>query len=260
MPFLTNWNGTGTTQKHNYWDLQSDTAFVLRYDFDAISSSPSLLKATFLPTSTAMIKNYLTEVSNTTMGNVGIIDPWYYYEDEGGQWIQDGEPNFYSSPIDIQNNSIDSYGGVFLNQNPQFQVGLPYYSVKVDQYQDIPLTQTGKTHRFYFQKWEANPTNSVTFQNSNALETPAVFTLGGATAQANLKGTGLSSNIDTYTNNGQSKTIRTPDGSNTLHRVYESLGHVWYETSTDNGQSWILMNSGHPLDNGGGKSPSMIML
>jgi hypothetical protein len=50
LPFLTNWNGTGTTQKHHYWDLQSDTAFVLRYDFDAISSSPSLLKATFLPT------------------------------------------------------------------------------------------------------------------------------------------------------------------------------------------------------------------
>ena len=49
--------------------------------------------------------------------------------------------------------------------------------------------------------------------------------------------------------------MRTPDG--TLHMVYESSGHVWYETSKDEGASWILMNDGKPLDNGYGKLPSI---
>ncbi len=246
LPFLTNWNGTGTTQKHHYWDLQSDTAFVLRYDFDAISSSPSLLKATFLPTSTAVIKNYLTEYSNTTLGNVGIIDPWYYYEDEGGQWTQDGEPNFYPSPFDMQNNSIDSYGGVFLNQ--PIISGKPYYSVKVDAVQDIPLYSTGvptgngRTHKFYFQNWYGT---NVTFQNSNALETPVVFTSDEAVAQAKLKGTQLTTNPNGYDSNSQRKYVKTDDGY--LHLVYESMGSVWYEVSPDNGATWYIQNNGKPI-------------
>ena len=46
--------------------------------------------------------------------------------------------------------------------------------------------------------------------------------------------------------------------------VYESLGHIWYEISTDNGTNWKLMGPTYqgtaapaPLDNGGGKLPSI---
>ncbi len=247
LPFLTNWNGTGTTQKHNYWDLQSDTAFVLLNEFNAISTSPSILKATFLPTSTAMVKNQHTEFSNATLGNIGMIDPWFYYEDEGGQWTQDGEPNFYPSPFDMQNNSTDSYGGVFLNQDYNIP-GKPYYSVKVDAIQDIPLfatgvpTGNGRTHKFYFQNWYGT---NVTFQNSNALETPVVFTSDGAVAQAKLKGTQLTTNPNGYNSNCQRKYVKTDDGY--LHLVYESMGSVWYEVSPNNGATWYIQNNGKPI-------------
>lgn len=39
--------------------------------------------------------------------------------------------------------------------------------------------------------------------------------------------------------------------------VYSSLGHVWYETSTDKGATWQFMNNHQPLDNGSGKNPSI---
>ncbi|MFN3874245.1 MAG: hypothetical protein ACK4R9_14700, partial [Ignavibacterium sp.] len=74
---------------------------------------------------------------------------------------------------------------------------------------------------------------SATFQNANALETPVVFKQENATVQANLKGTQLSNNPNTYNYNNQRKYARTDDGY--LHLVYESMGSVWYEISPDNG-------------------------
>jgi len=118
--------------------------------------------------------------------------------------------------------------------------------------QDIYLSQTGKTHRFYFQNWTGTNAN---FQNANNLETPVVFTLDGATAQANLKGTQLSNNSNAFANNSQRKLIKTPDGL--MHLTYESMGRIFYETSTDNGTTWQLMNGGKPLDNGAGKCPTI---
>ena len=35
------------------------------------------------------------------------------------------------------------------------------------------------------------------------------------------------------------------------------MGHVWYEISNNSGSSWSIMNSGHQLDNGAGKLPSI---
>ena len=258
LPFLTNWNGTGTTQKHNYWDLQSSSFdYSLHHNFQAISSSPTEYKATFLPTSNAVIKNYLTEYSNTSLGNVGLIDPWFYYAGEGGQWIQDGAPHFYSSPFNIQNNSSDSYGGVFLNQNLTFDPTKPIYSVKAHAVQDIPLfttgvpTGNGRMHKFYFQKWSGS---NVIFQNSNALETPVVFTQDGAFAQAKLKGTQLSNTSNAFNSNSQRKYVKTDDGY--LHLVYESMGSVWYEVSPDNGATWYIQNNGKPISSNG-KQPAI---
>lgn len=42
-----------------------------------------------------------------------------------------------------------------------------------------------------------------------------------------------------YSNNSQRKFIRTPDGY--YHHVYESMNDVWYERSTNEGQSWQLV-------------------
>lgn len=41
-----------------------------------------------------------------------------------------------------------------------------------------------------------------------------------------------------FSNNSQRKFVRTTDG--TLHLVYESVGRVWYEISTNGGSTWTL--------------------
>lgn len=39
--------------------------------------------------------------------------------------------------------------------------------------------------------------------------------------------------------------------------MIDNTSHVYYETSTDNGNSWQIRNSGRPLDNGSGRAPSI---
>ncbi len=54
-----------------------------------------------------------------------------------------------------------------------------------------------------------------------------------------------SNNINAYKNNSQRKIVRIANGD--LYMVYESLGKVWLEKSTDNGSTWTLSNGGQPL-------------
>ncbi|MEQ9308042.1 MAG: T9SS type A sorting domain-containing protein [Balneolaceae bacterium] len=64
---------------------------------------------------------------------------------------------------------------------------------------------------------------------------------------------------DTHANNGatgQRKIVRTADGF--LHRVYESLGHIWYEVKSPTGDWELVSNiNGKHIDENGGKSPSI---
>ena len=39
--------------------------------------------------------------------------------------------------------------------------------------------------------------------------------------------------------------------------VYESMGYVWYERSTDNGITWAIMNNGKPLSASKAKNPAI---
>ncbi len=67
-----------------------------------------------------------------------------------------------------------------------------------------------------------------------------------------------SNNSAAYANNSQRKFVRTANG--TLHNVYESMGYVWYEKSTDNGATWLIANGGTPLSPNESKSPSIDIL
>ena len=153
----------------------------------------------------------------------------------------------------------DIYQGIFLNQ-PYTGDNPVYYSVKVDAVQDVNLLTTGypsgsgRNHKFYFQNWSGTNAN---FQNANNLETPVVFTLDGATAQANLKGTQLTNKPYNDVQSSQRRFLK--DSFNGyLHNVYESMNKIWYERSTDNGTTWILMNNGKPINPyGNAKSPAI---
>jgi hypothetical protein len=133
----------------------------------------------------------------------------------------------------------------------------PYYSVGAISPQEIPLQHTGRTHKFYFQHWSANPPSSAEFQNANALQTPVVFKQEGVTVQANLKGTQLSNNPNAYSKGNQRKFIRITNGR--LFSVYESMGNIYLERSTDNGASWDLYseNSRTKLNDLSAHSPSI---
>lgn len=63
------------------------------------------------------------------------------------------------------------------------------------------------------------------------------------------------SNAGAYSNNSQRKIVRSDDGK--LHMVYESMGYIWYERSTNGGATWQIMNGGKPIDSNPGKSPSI---
>ena len=146
-----------------------------------------------------------------------------------------------------------TYKGAFLNQNQSFDPLLPNYSVKATSPQNIYLSQTGKSHNFYFQNWSYDA-NKASLQYPSSMETAVVFQTADAELSANLKGTQLS-NGGGITNASQRNFLRCD--LNRLHLVYSSMGHVWYERSTNNGSSWEIMNGGKPFDISLGSYPSI---
>ncbi|OGC45702.1 hypothetical protein A2V49_01780 [candidate division WWE3 bacterium RBG_19FT_COMBO_34_6] len=69
-----------------------------------------------------------------------------------------------------------------------------------------------------------------------------------------------SNSTSAYANPNQRRFIRTTDtqyNTTYFHMVYESMGKIWYERSTNNGQTWEIMNGGKPINDGIGKFPSI---
>ena len=248
-----NWNTLGYTYKHNNWNNVFAEKFLLN-NLEANSSNTNQ-KAFFKSLNYAKIEVKLEGQLISGKGAGEFQDPWFVFSNgsqPGNYWIPctaTYEPNGKEGATEK---------GVFLNQgyNPITYVWTPpYYSVKASQTQNINLGGTLGTRAFYFQNWSANTAVSASLQNANALETGIVFKEPNATVSANYKGTQLSNTSTAFANNSQRKFVRTSDG--TLHLVYESLGHVWYERSTDNGVTWFLANNGKPLDVNGGKLPAL---
>ena len=195
------------------------------------------------------------------IGKILFADPWY---------VDETDPDYYISPYGYRNlgkfakfndvwNASNNIGinsqfeGVFLNQ--QIVSGRSYYSVQAPV--SVYLTQTGETHKLYLQNWNGT---EVSFESSTANPTGVVFQdqISGVDPLVigNFKGTQLSSELSGYSSGSQRKVVETIyDGS--LHNVYSSLGHVWYEMSTDGGGTWTIANGGNYIDNGEGKLPAI---
>jgi hypothetical protein len=248
-----------TYEKFNKWEdnLTNTNDCYRNWDTITLESNTTLVSSRFVPTSNSYVKNSLEGILTLTDNVTDYIqfkDPWLldFNEPPYGMRNRGLEAPFInvSSPLNVTQSS--NYKGVFLNQGGTGFTP-PYYSVKVDAVQDIFLSQTGKRHRFYFQNWSGTNAN---FQNANNIETPVVFTAENAIAQANFKGTGLTNNSSTYSNNNQRRFVKTDDG--TLHNVYESMGKIWYETSADKGSTWQIMNNCKPISaSANAKSPAI---
>jgi hypothetical protein len=236
--------------KHNYWN-QNGQDFYLSRNINIENNGEQLAK--FSKLHLAAIRNSIDGMSFNDGVPIWFNDPWYVKDEYS---TQSGMGDFlpFPSPYYPTGKYSETTGGVFLNQglNEFGQWVPPYYSVKAESVLDTSLTNTGnpagRSHRFYFRNWSADSINgqpSAQFQYPNSLTTPVVFKSENATVQANLKGTQLSNNLNAFTSNSQRKSVRTPNGH--LVNIYESLGMVWLENSTDNGQSWFILNNANPF-------------
>jgi len=83
------------------------------------------------------------------------------------------------------------------------------------------------------------------WSDGNTNQSRTIKVNGDLNLKANYKASQLSSDAAAYTNNSQRKIVKTADGW--LHQVYQSMGHVFIEHSTNNGTSWFIGNNGQPL-------------
>ncbi len=257
-------------QKYNNWNELGE---VENYHKFYLDGSMSRLTSNFKqPTSGIIIQNCF-ESTSLNIDTIKFADPWYIdYADpsfsnqarnrgmkttgqDALQFRQRTSPFHpdYITQFQNGNDPSHSYQGVFLDQD--IDVGKPFYSLQAISPRSIVLGGAIGTRNFYFQNWTANPTSSASFGSVSSLTSGITFLNSDATINANFKGQGLSGNSDGFSPASQRKLVHTNEDY--LHRVYESMGHVWYEMSTDNGQSWTIMNDGHPLDSGAGENPSI---
>ncbi len=242
---FSNWNSSGYTYKNNNWNDAASELF-LSHDFYAQLGSQQEQDAKYLKMNYAKIQVKTDGYTLSGTGDINFQDPWYVKSDgsqPGDFWLTE------TSPYEPTGKAGETEKGVFLDQNPQFQPGLPNYSVKADQTQEN-VSINGSNHNMYFQNWEA--INS-SLQYPDELETPVVFNYANAVVTANYKVDNLTNSSETYTNNGQRRIAQT--ANDYIHKVYESMGKVWYEKSTDKGDTWTIMNNGMPLTAGNSKSP-----
>ncbi len=253
LPYVINWNNSGKNEKHIFWTYNrtiSKKYFNLTKTIIIDENTPKSVEANFYKIEPVTLQ---TEIDGVPAGKIYFSDPWYYYQDSNGNWVQSDEFIELNSPASIDENSV--YGGVFLGEgyDPVYDVwNPPYYSIKASS----TITINNKTHKLYFDYWEASNNGAdATFKNANLDSTAVVFNNAGATVKAVMKGNLLSNTASAFANNNQRKIVRTADG--TLHLVYESMGNVWLERSTDDGNSWEIMNNGRALSAFRGKSPSI---
>ncbi len=229
LPFLPNWQGGGTTQKHHRW-YQNNSDFSLNHQFQAAAPTPSLQDAWFNSTEPATVRTDL--ISGGQGGIVELKDPWRYYQDGFGNWQQSNQFISYPSPFIIENGQITDYGGVFLNQGlPNWQP--PYYTLRVPQTQY--LTFHNQVIPWHFVNWQEDASQAEVqylIQNTS----PVVFKQANAEIRARYKGHLASSNPAATRHNNGRRIVREAGG--TLHAVYSDGGHCWYTFSTDNGEHW----------------------
>lgn len=217
LPFIPNFNST--SQKHHHWVAGTDTTLLIN-EFNLLSSTPKTMISMFSPTKPASIKVKIDGVE-INVGNFEFKDPWHYFENQTN-WYQSNEFKNYTSPLELSTNTINDYGGVFLNQGDLNNLVPPYYSVSISQTQTI--NYNGSNHKIHFTGWSDN--GKAEFEDANITTTPVVFTDSSAEVYANHKGSLLSSTENALSGTGQRKMVKA---GSSHHLVYGSMNMVWYE-------------------------------
>ena len=260
-------HGIYTGQKYNTWSNSNvnDPDVTNPHMFYIMGGSAV---SHFQRTVNASIQSHLLE-TNSVGFPVDFADPWLIDYNDPTYKVTRNEgmsAPFKSVAYNSQppyNLGSSPYNGVFPNQFPEPANPLAAYYTAA-----APLTQAYDGHTWAFTGWSA--TGAAISDGgpiANGFDSAAVvFDSNDAVVTANYKGFQLSNDPSAFSNNSQRKLIRTPNGPNggTLHEVYTSAGHVWYEYSTDNGttwhlgKNWLATGPYGPLDGtAGGKDPSI---
>lgn len=255
-------------EKYIRWKVNNgDIQDVKNHHIFSITSDLANLTSQFKKTYTGIIIKNNLEATGVDGGSVEFKDPWFidYADPDYGNTLRNGgmeQANwrYRASPFSPNSTTLyengQKYNGVFLDQSGPPLWNPPYYTVRTPQ--EMYLSQTGRTHKFYLQSWTYDP-NKLTLRYPTLNETPVVFkTSDPTTLTANLKGTQLSNNIEAYSSNSQKKFIRTENGY--LHNVYTSIGALWYEISTDGGTTWVIANNGKAINSDNPKGVSIDFL
>lgn len=241
-----------TTRKYNVWQTDLNENFYVNHGQIPVGPNTGSVLAHFKEAYNATIKNNIDGFSLNS-GHFYLKDPWLIDDNSDPKGPRNRGINPEWSWIDfkttpnITTSSINK--GVLLNQNPNHLQDVPTYKLWAgDQEMDIP----GVGNRMcYLQGWSAVSGANLADYGE---ESWPVFTSGDVIVQAKYKGQGLSDNINAYTNSSQRKFV---NNAGFLFSIYESMGRIWCERSTDNGSTWTIVNDGKPLDDGEGKSPSI---
>jgi hypothetical protein len=254
-----------SNQKYNNWNTLPDVRN--QHDFSITTETANLTSWFKQNYYGAKVRNAIEGLSNKDGGILYFKDPWLIDsidQSHANTYMNRGNNAIFhniNSPLDFSNSSFSNYKGIFPNQEYNPSLGKPCYSVKVPSEQNINLDAPQGTHKFYFQNYTSTDTGSVT-QNNNQngyFETPVVFRSSSAIINANLKGVQLSSTYSAFESNSQRKIVRAEHGG-ALFQVYESMGNIYLERSTDNGQTWDIFNhrnAGKNLNSYPAHSPSI---
>src|ERR1035438_6718760 len=251
-----------SNQKYNNWNTLPDVRN--QHDF-LISTGTNNFTSNFQPNYYGIIvRNAIEGLSNKDGGILYFKDPWLIDsidQSHANTYMNRGNDALYNninSPLNFSNGPFSNYKGIFLYQEYNPSLGKPCYSVKTPAEQNINLGSSQGTHKFYFQNYSSTGTRSLT-QNNNvngSYETPIVFTSVDAVVNANLKGIQLSNNSSTFSSNSQRKVFSTYSTPECLFQVYESMGSIWMEKSTNGGTTWTLFPT-TPLFSSPATAPSL---
>jgi hypothetical protein len=226
----------------------------LNHDVFGIAVSLTSVTAHYSSKSSATVRSYLD--GHQLGDSIQFRDPWLvdttdarFYDSAYNAYRNLGLPAvFKMEPSPLYLNSSTKYNGVFLNENPTWDETKPNYSVGASSPQDISGFDS------YFLRWSGS---HATFQDSFALETPVVFTSGGAIATARYKAHRASS-VSNPTGSNSQRVLGYHEGYHKYFLTYTSAGDVFFTESDDGGDNWspeVLVSSGAGVSD----APSLVV-
>lgn len=247
------------TEKYHQWDniVTSAKEWYNNYNFTPLKPIEKF-NARLMGANVSTFNIKIDSVPLTVSNTLEFSDPWLRDSTNAyGKLNRSYDAVFrkQTAPFSPNTNSSGAgseYRGVFLNQLTT--TGFPYYITRTKRNGDF----NGK--KLYFRNWSSSNAQltSPTYFDGTYYETPVVFNANNSSVMAYYKGSLFSNQSSAFANTSQRKTIGLSTSyGNRLFVVYESMGKIWIEYSTDKGATWELGNNRQPVNEFAGKLPSL---